>query len=126
MVPDDAPGFRNRLLLAICNGRRFGGSFIIAPNASLRDGELDAIVIGDASPLKRASLFGAATGGAHLGHPEVSERRAPSFTLRFRAPPLFQADGELHQATATELEVACVPGALRIVTSGESSMPPIP
>ena len=126
MVPDDAPGFRNRLLLAICNGRRFGGSFIIAPNASLHDGELDAIVIGEASPQKRASLFGAATAGAHLRHPEVTERRAASFTLRFRTPPLFQADGELHQVTATELEVACAPGVLRIVTSGEASRPPIP
>jgi diacylglycerol kinase (ATP) len=126
MVPDELPGFRNRLLLAICNGRRFGGSFVIAPNASLRDGELDAIVIGDATPLKRASLFGAATSGAHLRYPEVRERRAASFTLRFRTPPLFQADGELHQATTTELEVACVPGALRMVTSGGSSTPPTP
>ena len=126
MAPDDAAGFRNRLLLAICNGRRFGGSFVIAPNASLRDGELDAIVIGDASPLKRVSLFGAATTGVHLRYPGVRERRSASFTLRFRTPPLFQADGELLQATATELEVACVPGALRIVTSGESSRRPIP
>ena len=126
MVPDDPPGFRNRLLLAICNGRRFGGSFVIAPNASLRDGELDAIVIGDASPMKRASLFGAATSGAHLRYPEVRERRSPSFTLRFRTPPFFQADGELHQATTTEIHVACVPRALRIVTSGESSTPPTP
>ena len=126
MMPDDTPGFRNRLLLAICNGRRFGGSFVIAPNALVTDGQLDAIAIGDATPLRRAALFAAATGGSHLGFPEVTERRAASFLLRFRTPPFFQADGELHQATTTELQVACLPRALRVVTSGAASSPPTP
>lgn len=126
IVPDEISGFRNRLLLAVCNGRRFGGSFLIAPNAVLTDGQLDAIGVGEATPLRRAALFGAATSGAHLRFPEVTERRASSFLLRFRAPPVFQADGELHQATTTELEVACVPRALRIVTSGAASSRPTP
>ena len=126
MMPDGSPGFRNRLLLAICNGRRFGGSFVIAPNAELTDGQLDAIAVGDATPLRRAALFGAATSGTHLRFTEVTEQRASSFILRFRAPPLFQADGELHQAATTELEVACVPRVLRIVTSGAPSTPPTP
>jgi diacylglycerol kinase (ATP) len=126
VVPDRAIGFRNRLLLAICNGRRFGGSFVIAPNAMLDDGQLDAITIGEATPLRRAALFAAATGGTHLGFPEVTERRASSFLLRFRAPPVFQADGELHQAVTTELEVGCLPRALRVVTSGGASTRPTP
>lgn len=126
VTPDEIPGFRNRLLLAICNGRRFGGSFVIAPNAALTDGQLDAIAVGDATPVRRAALFGAATTGAHLRYREVAEMRSPSFTLRFRTPPLFQADGELRQAVDTEVEVACVPRALRIVTSGAGSSPPIP
>ncbi len=125
-LPDEPPGYRNRLLLAICNGRRFGSSFVIAPNASLVDGQLDAVAIGDATPLRRAALFAAAASGAHLRYPEVSVRRAESFRLRFREPPLFQADGELHKATTTELEVACLPRALRIVTSGEPATRPIP
>lgn len=126
MEPDERAGFRNRLLLAICNGRRFGGSFIIAPNAALADGQLDAISVGDASPLRRAALFAAATTGAHVGQPGVTAHRAPSFRLRFRTPPLFQADGELCQAEGTEIEVACVPRAIRVVTAGGSSSPPIP
>ena len=126
IMPDDAEGFRNRLLLAICNGRRFGGSFVIAPNASVTDGQLDAIAVGDASPARRVALFAAATTGAHLRMPEVSEHRAPLFTLRFRAPPIYQADGELCQAARAEVEVASVPRALRIVTSGESASRPTP
>ena len=122
-APGGAEGFRNRLLLALCNGRRFGGSFIIAPNASVDDGLLDAISVGDATPLRRAALFAAAMSGMHLRYPEVTERRAKAFTLRFESPPLFQADGELHQATATELEVACISRTLRIVTSGEATRP---
>ena len=126
MTPDDDPAFRNRLLLAICNGRRFGGSFVIAPNADIADGQLDAVAVGDANPLQRAALFAAATTGSHLRHPGVTESRATSFTLRFRAPPAFQADGELCQATDTELEVTCVPRALRVITSAAGASPPTP
>ena len=106
---------RRWLLLAIANGRYYGGAFRIAPNAIVDDGELDVVAIADASPLRRARLFTAALRGAHVGLPEVSTGRSGTITLRFREPPAFQADGELRLASAAELEVACLPRALRLV-----------
>jgi diacylglycerol kinase (ATP) len=103
------------LLLIIANGRNFGGTFRIAPAASLTDGRLDAIAIRNASPLRRVRLFGAATRGTHVGMPEVSAKQASHFTLAFAAPPAYETDGEYNRAASATLEVRCVPGALRVV-----------
>lgn len=116
-----ASGARDRgpaahLMLIIANGRNFGGSFRIAPRASLSDGVLDAISIHNASPLRRIKLFGAATRGLHVEHPEVVQEQAHTFRLRFAAPPAYETDGEYNRAASAELEVTCVPAALRVVS----------
>jgi YegS/Rv2252/BmrU family lipid kinase len=120
-IDADATGPRRTLLFAIANGRSFGGSFRIAPNADIGDGLLDAIAIADASPLRRVPLFAAAMRGSHLALAGVMERRARRFRLVFPVPPLFQADGELRRASASTVDVECVPGAIRIVTADGAS-----
>jgi diacylglycerol kinase (ATP) len=104
------------LMLIIANGKHFGGSFHIAPQASLTDGRLDAVAIAVAPPMRRVRLFGAATRGTHLAQPEVRATQARSFKLSFPSPPAYETDGEYNRATSTELEVRCLPRALRVVT----------
>jgi len=111
-----ARGSAPHLMLIVANARNFGGSFRIAPDASLTDGRLDAISIGNAPPMRRLALFGAATRGTHTRHREVIAEQASAFTLRFPAPPAYETDGEYHRAQSSELEVACVPAALRVIT----------
>ena len=41
--------------------------------------------------------------------------QSAQFTLTFAAPPAYETDGEYRQAKSAELEVTCVPGALRVV-----------
>lgn len=105
------------LMLVLANGRHFGGAFRIAPAASLTDGLLDAVAVGDAAPGRRVALFAAAVRGAHVRHAEVRVERAAHFALAFDAPPAYQADGEVHAAASAELEVRCLPAALRVVTA---------
>jgi diacylglycerol kinase (ATP) len=114
---DGAP-FAPHLLLVFANGARFGGAFRIAPAARVDDGRLDAVSVGDAGALRRVRLLGAAAAGAHARYPEVAMRTAESFSVRFAAPPVYQADGELRRAASAEVEVACVPRALRVMTGG--------
>lgn len=114
---------RRQLLVAVANGRFFGGSFRIAPDALPDDGKLDLVAIGDASPLKRARLFMAAPHGRHLRFPGVLTTRGESFLLRFPAPPLYDLDGELRHARYADVEVAVVRGALRVVTSPTGASP---
>ena len=102
-------------MLVIANARNFGGKFLIAPDASLTDGRLDAVSILDASTLRRVKLFAAVARGAHLELDEVVVEQATTFTVKFATPPAYETDGEYRQAKTAELEVACVPGALRLV-----------
>ena len=104
------------LMLIVANAKCFGGSFRIAPGASLTDGRLDAISIHDASRLRRLRLLGAAARGTHTALAEVTTEQAPRFLLTFPEPPGYETDGEYHQAASATLEVTCVPRALRVVT----------
>jgi diacylglycerol kinase (ATP) len=116
---DAGPGFvasGRYLLLVIANGRNFAGVFPLAPGASTVDGQLDAIAIQDASRTRRLQLFLAAARGTHAQSAEVSVARAPRFRLRFDAPPAYETDGEYNVAGSREVEVSCVPRALRLVT----------
>lgn len=107
---------RRHLMLIVANARNFGGSFKIAPAASVTDGKLDAISIHDAAPLARMRLFAAATKGTHVMAPEVFVEQAPRFTLEFKEPPAYETDGEYHRASGAVIQIDCVPSALRIVT----------
>ena len=106
---------RRHLMLIVANARNFGGSFQIAPGASVTDGKLDAISIHDAPPLSRMRLFAAATKGTHVMAREVIVEQAPAFTLEFGKPPAFETDGEYQRASGRLIQIDCVPKALRVV-----------
>lgn len=103
------------LMMVIANARNFGGKFLIAPDASLTDGLLDSVSILDASTWRRIKLFGAVAKGSHQALDEVVMEQSPSFTVTFDAPPAYETDGEYRRAKTAELDITCLPGALRIV-----------
>lgn len=111
LVPADG---RRHLMLVVANGARFGGGFLIAPDARVDDGALDLVRVADLSPWRRAVVFAGASRGTHLAAPEVSVQRVREVTLTFAAPPTFNADGELHQARSARVTVRCHAGALRL------------
>jgi diacylglycerol kinase family enzyme len=106
---------RLRMMLVVSNGRNFGGAFLIAPDASVDDGLLDFVSVGDVHRLARLPLFARALRGAHLAHSAVSARRAAHATVSFDAPPRFELDGDLHQAASAVVRVGVVPRALRVL-----------
>jgi diacylglycerol kinase (ATP) len=109
-------GSQRLLMLIIANARHFGGTFRIAPQAELVDGQLDAIAILDAPTLRRLKIFAAATRGTHVALPDVVVESAPSFSLTCPAPLAYELDGEYVRGTSARIEVRCVPRALRVVT----------
>ena len=112
------------MMIVIANAPHFGGTFIIAPAADVIDGELDAVLVLDASSLRRLRLLGAATRGAHTAHKEVRVNRAPAFTLAFDDPQFYETDGEIHQAERPTVEVHCMPRALRVISLAVSHPSP--
>ena len=119
---DDPPGdtppvFQHLLTLVLANGPRFGGSFVIAPDAQLADGRLDAVTIRDASALRRIGLLAAVKRGRHTrGHAGVEARPLARAWARFPEAPLYEVDGELVRARSAMLEIRCLPAALRVAT----------
>lgn len=111
------------LMLVISNARHFGGTFKIAPSASITDGLLDAVAISDASPFRRLQLFGAVIRGTHEAMPEVDMELSPRFTLRFPAAPAYETDGEYRRAASATIEVSCVPAGLRLVVPHDAVVP---
>jgi diacylglycerol kinase family enzyme len=81
------------------------------------DGELDAVLVLDASSMRRLRLLGAATRGAHTSYKEVRVNRAAEFVLAFDQPQFYEADGEVHQARRATVQVRCVPKALRVISA---------
>ncbi|HVF41066.1 MAG TPA: diacylglycerol kinase family protein [Gemmatimonadaceae bacterium] len=104
------------LLLVIANTPHFGGSFTIAPDASVTDGKLDSISVMDLRPHRRIGVLASAARGRHLRYAECRAEVAESFSLVFDVPPSYETDGELRRATTTILSVSCVPSALRVLT----------
>ncbi|MEP6834145.1 MAG: diacylglycerol kinase family protein [Gemmatimonas sp.] len=107
--------FARWLTIVFANGKFFGGAFRIAPAASLEDGLLDAVFVRDAAPWRRAAIFARALGGNHVREPEVGIGRNSRWSIEFSEPPVYQADGELWQATSATVDVAVLPAALRLV-----------
>lgn len=124
MALGNEPAVRH-MMMVIANTPHFGGAFTIAPKASITDGKLDAISIRDVAPVRRVALLTAVTRGTHAGFREVSVARASRFDLRFDAPPSYQVDGELRQAASSALTIACVPGALRVLTGAGGLRQPV-
>ena len=119
----DAAGrsaFPERLmLLVIANAQHYGGAFRIAPHADLTDGLLDAVELAPLGTLARAGLLLAATRGAHVSNPAVTESQQRWFGLKFATPPVYNLDGDLYQARSRTLRVECVPGALEVFAPPE-------
>lgn len=115
---DGAGGKRRYLMLVISNGNFFGGSFHIAPRASLEDGLLDAVSIYDAGPLERARLFSMVSKGKHESDDRVEIRQHNRFTISFEGAVVrYEVDGEVLSSTHSPLEVESVPRALTVYSA---------
>jgi len=63
------------LMIAVANGRYFGGGMMIAPNAVLDDGQLDVVIVRAMSRLTLMRKIPKIYSGRHLQEPEVEALR---------------------------------------------------
>lgn len=85
------------IIVAVANGRYFGGGMMVAPRADLADGLLDVCMIKNVSRLKALRLLPMFITGKHLLLPETQYVRAKEITIK-QDRTTIQADGELVQA----------------------------
>lgn len=94
------------------NGRYFGGGMFIAPNASLDDGLLDLIFIGDLGKVEVVVNLPRLYRGTHIYHPKVRVYRAREIRVTAKERMLIQADGEL--AGQAPVTFRIIPQALQV------------
>lgn len=105
---------RRITLIAIANGRCYGGAFVVAPHAALDDGLLE-LVVADAMPRHKVlGLVPLVLKGEHLTHPAVSHHRVRRVTVRSEEPLVVHADGEILALDARSVEVEILPGAVSV------------
>ena len=102
------------LMLIVANARFFGGTFQIAPKASLEDGQLDVVAFRNMGLLKRLRLMGQLSRGTHEASDDVATLRARSYRLHFETPPAYETDGEWNRARSNEVTIESLAGALRV------------
>lgn len=107
-------------VVAVANGRFFGGGMMIAPNAEIDDGVFDVTMVGDLSiPQLLTGFARQVYSGAHLKTKGVSVRRARIVEAEAVDPNdkvEFDVDGEHLGRLPARFEI--VPAALTLVVPG--------
>lgn len=102
-------------MLAAANGRVYGGSFRVTPDASISDGLLDVVIASDFSRMQILNLVPKVLKGTHLHMPGVTFLRTRKLLLEAEVSLPVHADGEMLTHGTDQLEISVMAGALKIV-----------
>ena len=80
------------MLIAIGNGRSYGGGMQVCPDADLHDGLFDIMILHPVSKLEFIKVFPTVYKGTHVEHPQVEVIRARA--IRIESSAVAYADGE--------------------------------
>lgn len=100
---------REAMLIAIGNGRSYGGGMLVCPDADLQDGYLDLMILNPVSKREFVQIFPSVYKGEHVSHPQVEIKKVTSITIEANA--VCYADGERIGPLPAEINIA--PGALK-------------
>jgi len=113
---DDAPPETcEATIAAVMNGRCFGSSFWVCPEARPDDGLLDVML---AEALGRVAILGLVPRvmrGSHTTHPRVRMLRVRKIAFESELPVAVEADGELPFPAARRIVVRVLAGALPVL-----------
>ena len=80
------------MLIAIGNGRSYGGGMLVCPHAKLNDGLFDVMILEPVSKVEFLKVFPKVYSGSHISHPKV--RMLRSAKVKLSAHAIAYADGE--------------------------------
>jgi len=97
------------MLIAVANGRSYGGGMLVCPNADINDGLFDVMILHPVSKLEFVKVFPRVFTGDHLTHPAVEVLRSRHVQIESRA--VAYADGE--RIGQLPVSAECMPNAVR-------------
>jgi len=95
MVVDGEELHTEAFMVAIANGKYYGGGIKIAPEADHQDGLLDVLLVRDITRAKIMKFLPKAIPGKHMDLEEVTLMRAKKVDLYSDEPVFINIDGEL-------------------------------
>jgi diacylglycerol kinase family enzyme len=103
-------------MVSIMNGRRMGGSFLMAPDSHPGDGIFDLCLAGEVPQLMILPLATKFFSGTQGKHPAVDMTQARKISIRaIKGAIPAHADGETICTAGQSLTVELHPGALEVV-----------
>ena len=106
---DDRTMSTEAMLIAVSNGRSYGGGMLVCPNASISDGYFDVMVLHPVTKLEFLKVFPKVFAGTHVTHPAVEIVR--SKTVRIESKAVAYADGE--RIGQLPVVAECINGAVQ-------------
>lgn len=95
------------MLIAIGNGRSYGGGMYVCPQAQMHDGYFDIMVLEPISKIEFLKVFPKVYSGSHISHPKVKMYRSKKVSLI--ADAIAYADGE--RIGPAPISAECISGA---------------
>jgi YegS/Rv2252/BmrU family lipid kinase len=114
---DDQTWQQHLLMMVLCNGRREGGAFWVAPNANPRDGQLDFLGIQKISRLKMLYTIPFVMRGQQARLPYVCQGQFRRLELTSDQPLFIHTDGEVYaglDSSLRHIQVEVVPSAIQV------------
>ncbi|HJX03922.1 MAG TPA: diacylglycerol kinase family protein [Dehalococcoidia bacterium] len=95
------------------NGKYGGGGMMTTPGASVQDGLLDVLIVGNLSKFDLLKSLPTIYNGTHLSHPKVILKQAVAIEVNSELDMPIQADGEIIGETPARFSV--LPSALNLI-----------
>ena len=108
IVLDDRTISTQAMLIAVANGRSYGGGMLVCPHADISDGYFDVMVLHPVSKLEFIKVFPRVFKGTHTTHPAVEIVRSKS--VKISSDAVAYADGE--RIGQLPVSAQCISGAL--------------
>ncbi|HEX7404869.1 MAG TPA: YegS/Rv2252/BmrU family lipid kinase [Candidatus Nanopelagicaceae bacterium] len=105
---DDYQFETEAMLIAVGNGRSYGGGMQVCPQAKMQDGLFDVMVLRPISKLQFLRVFPKVYAGTHVDHPAVDMYRSKQIIIEAQA--IAYADGE--RLGPLPISAQCIPSAV--------------
>jgi diacylglycerol kinase (ATP) len=95
------------MLIAVGNGRSYGGGMLVCPHAQMNDGLFDVMILEPVSKIEFLKVFPKVFSGSHISHPAVKTYRTQKISIS--ADAVAYADGE--RIGRAPVSAECIPSA---------------
>ena len=105
---DDRTISTQAMLIAVGNGRSYGGGMLVCPEADMCDGYFDVMILHPVSKIEFIKVFPSVFIGAHVNHPAVEIVRSKN--VRIDSKAVAYSDGE--RIGQLPVNAECIPGVM--------------